>query len=147
MPSSHTVWLVSSPLSPSADAGEMLADLEGKLDPSLLEAGFSSREGMKNAALKAVSGKGVGSVSRVDWGEFKVREPRLKGRIPFEDQGADMWKCYHLNTMHCHDRREPSPRCSPSQTPSQSMTPCLGQLPTRWSVSDSAAMRTVGSSV
>jgi len=72
MPSSHTVWLVSSPLSPSADAGEMLADLEGKLDPSLLEAGFSSREGMKNAARKAGSGKGVGSVSRVDWGEFKT---------------------------------------------------------------------------
>ncbi len=76
MPSSHTVWLVSSPLSPSADAGEMLADLEGKLDPSLLDAGFSGgREGLKKAARKAGSGgKGVGTVSRVEWGEFKVRE-------------------------------------------------------------------------
>lgn len=60
----------------------MLADLEGKLDPSLLEAGLSSREGLKNAARKAGSGgRGIGSVSRVEWGEFKVSRIRDRGLL------------------------------------------------------------------
>ena len=82
MPSPHSVWLVSSPLSPSADAGEMLADLEAKLDPSLAEGGSIPGSGnvsgngkataTATATTRRVTGRSTGSVGRVEWGNFKV---------------------------------------------------------------------------
>lgn len=78
MPSPRSIWLISSPLSPSADAGEMLADIQAKLDPSLQELNFGQGSIANNgrAAAKKVTGKELGSVNRVEWGEFKVRRER-----------------------------------------------------------------------
>lgn len=73
MPSPDCIWLVSSPLSPSADASEMLHDLRVKLDPSLIDAAStaSAAELSKNVVKKA-TGRSLATVSRVDWGDFKV---------------------------------------------------------------------------
>ena len=52
-----------------------MADLEVKLDPSLSEgagSGQGSTIGNGKAAIKRATGKGIGSVGRVGWGEFKV---------------------------------------------------------------------------
>lgn len=76
MPSSSAVWLISSPLSPSADANEMLSDLETRLDPSIqpdyssLSTGDTASSG--RAVLRKLTGKTLASVGRVDWGDFKV---------------------------------------------------------------------------
>lgn len=78
MPSSHAVWLISSPLSPSADAAEMVQDLEARLDPSL-QPDYSSLNtgdvaGTSKAAIRKITGRTLACVGRVEWGDFKVSE-------------------------------------------------------------------------
>ncbi|KAK9899748.1 hypothetical protein P389DRAFT_3529 [Cystobasidium minutum MCA 4210] len=76
MPSSRAVWLISSPLSPSADAAEMNQDLAARLDPSL-QPDFSSLNtgdaaSTSKAALRKVTGRTLACVGRVEWGDFKT---------------------------------------------------------------------------
>lgn len=78
MPASNAVWLVSGPLSPSADASEMLSDLEARLDPSV-QPDYSSlstgdRASTSRAIARKVTGRTLACVGRVEWGDFKVRD-------------------------------------------------------------------------
>jgi len=74
MPSPRSIWLISSPLSPSADAGEMLSDIQAKLDPSQQDINFGQGSVINNgkAAAKKLTGKELGSANRVEWGDFKT---------------------------------------------------------------------------
>lgn len=74
MPSSHAVWLISSPLSPSADAQDMIADLQARLDPSV-QPDYSSHGDLAStgrAAIRKITGKTLACVGSVEWGDFKV---------------------------------------------------------------------------
>lgn len=76
MPSSNAVWLISSPLSPSADAAEMYEDISARLDPSMQPDYSSLSTGdaasTSRAAMRKITGRTLACVGRVEWGDFKV---------------------------------------------------------------------------